>query len=211
MNGTPDPVEDSDGPGGCSVRRLLLVRHAPTAATRTFAFPADEPIDDRGREAAADLGSVLPTALAVVSSPSLRCRQTAAAAGLAGLAIEPLLRECDFGAWAGRTLEELSRTDAEGVRAWMTEPDADPHDGESLAAFAMRVGQWLDHQAEQDGGVVAITHGGVIKAAVVHALGAPIEAFWRIDAAPLAITELHAHDGRWTLTRSNARPTAVAA
>jgi broad specificity phosphatase PhoE len=51
---------------------------------------------------------------------------------------------------------------------------------------------------------VAITHGGVVKAAVVHALGAPIEAFWRIDASPLAVTELHAHNGRWTVTRTNA-------
>jgi broad specificity phosphatase PhoE len=192
------------------VRRLLLVRHAPTAATRTFAFPADEPIDDRGRESAAALRSILPTAFAVVSSPSLRCRQTADAAGLAGLAIEPALRECDFGAWAGRTLEDLAATHAEGVRAWMTEPDADPHGGESLSAFAGRVARWLDRQTEQDGGAVAITHGGVVKAAVVHALGAPIDAFWRIDAAPLAITELHARDGRWTLTRSNARSRAVA-
>jgi hypothetical protein len=38
----------------------------------------------------------------------------------------------------------------------------------------------------------------------VHALGAPLDAFWRVDVAPLSITELHAHDGRWTLTRTNA-------
>ena len=29
--------------------------------------------------------------------------------------------------------------------------------------------------------MVAITHGEVIKAAVVHALGAPVLSFWRID------------------------------
>ena len=51
--------------------------------------------------------------------------------------------------------------------------------------------------------MVAITHGGVVKAAVVHALGAPIAAFWQIDVAPLSITELHAHGGRWTLSRAN--------
>jgi broad specificity phosphatase PhoE len=62
---------------------------------------------------------------------------------------------------------------------------------------------WLATQAPRDGGAVAITHGGVVKAAVVAALEAPIDAFWRIDATPLAITELHAHGGRWTLTRAN--------
>ncbi len=52
-----------------------------------------------------------------------------------------------------------------------------------------------------------------MTAAVVHALGAPPAAFWRVDAAPLAPTELHAHDGRRTLTRANAElaPAAVAA
>jgi hypothetical protein len=40
-----------------------------------------------------------------------------------------------------------------------------------------------------------------VKAAVVAALDAPAPAFWRIDVAPLSITELHAHDGRWTVTR----------
>jgi len=48
-----------------------------------------------------------------------------------------------------------------------------------------------------------ITHGEVVKAAVVHALSAPPLAFWRIDATPLAITELHAHGGRWTVVRLN--------
>jgi broad specificity phosphatase PhoE len=49
-----------------------------------------------------------------------------------------------------------------------------------------------------------VTHGGVVKAAVVHALAAPPEAFWRVDVTPLALTELHAHDGRWTVARVNA-------
>jgi broad specificity phosphatase PhoE len=193
------------------VRRLLLVRHAPTPATRSHAFPTDERVDERGCKAAAALGALLPSGFTVVSSPARRCRQTAIHAGLAEPALDPALRECDFGSWAGRTLADLAVTDADGVRAWMTEPEARPHGGESLAAFVRRVARWLDGQAAQDGGVVAITHGGVMKAAVLHALGAPIEAFWRIDAAPLAITEMHAHDGRWVLTRSNDRPAPVRA
>jgi len=27
---------------------------------------------------------------------------------------------------------------------------------------------------------------------------------WRVDVTPLALTELHAHDGRWTVARVNA-------
>lgn len=182
------------------------MRHAATAATRAAGFPADEPLDERGRADAAQLAAALPTRREALSSPALRCRQTAHAAGLAEPAIEPALRECDFGRWAGRTLADVHAAEPDAAAAWMRDPDACPHGGESLTRFAARVGGWLERQAGDEGRAVAITHGGVVKAAVVHALGAPLEAFWRIDVAPLSITELHAHDGRWTVARVNWTP-----
>lgn len=183
------------------MKRLLLVRHAATSATRAAAFPADEPIEEGAAALAAVLAGLAPRA-DVLASPALRCAQTAAAAELTPR-VEPLLAECDFGAWAGRSLAELHADDPEAVGAWMGDPQAAPHGGESLRAFAARVAGWLDGQAAGDGATLAITHGGVVKAALVHALGAPLDAFWRIDVAPLAVTELHAHDGRWTITRTN--------
>jgi broad specificity phosphatase PhoE len=186
------------------VRRLFLVRHAATTATRAAAFPVDEPLDERALSEAAALAGAVPARLDVLCSPAQRTRATAQAARLGEPRVDPALAECDFGRWAGRTLEDIGAADPGGVGAWMTDPDARPHGGESLSAFAGRVAEWLDGQAALEGGAVAITHGGVVKAAVVHALGAPIEAFWRVDVAPLALTELHAHDGRWTVTRVNA-------
>ncbi len=186
------------------MRRLLLVRHAPTAATRAFAFPADEALDADGVQAAVALRLSIPTGHEVLCSPSARCVQTADAARLAEPLLDERLAECDFGAWTGRTLDDVCAEDAESVGTWMRDPAARPHGGESLATFADRVGGWLDEQSRLDGSAVAITHGGVVKAAVVRALGAPIEAFWRVDAPPLAVTELHAHDGRWTVTKVNA-------
>ena len=186
------------------MKRLVLVRHAPTASTRAAAFPRDdEGLDADGRAAAA--AHELPPGDALCS-PARRCLETAEAAGL-DPAVEPALAECDFGVWAGRTLADLAPAAA---RAWLTDPDAAPHGGESLRAFAARVAAWLDEQAATDGHAAAITHGGVVKAAIVAALGAPLEAFWRVDVAPLAVAELHAHDGRWTMTRVNA-PAPLAA
>jgi broad specificity phosphatase PhoE len=181
------------------MRRLLLVRHAPTDATRQSAFPRDEPLDRRGREQAARLAPSVPRHCEAISSPALRCRETAQAAGLDATP-DPALAECDFGAWAGRSLADIEPSAA---RAWMTDPDSAPHGGESLTDFAGRVARWLDDQAQRSGNAVAVTHAGVVKGALVHALDAPIESFWRIDVTPLAITELHAHDGRWTITRVN--------
>jgi broad specificity phosphatase PhoE len=189
------------------VRRLLLVRHAPTAATRAYAFPADEALDDRAVAAAAELS--IPARAEVVCSPSERCIATAEAAGLTVGAVEPAIAECDFGSWCGRTLGELVAERPSETRRWMTDPDSAPHGGESLRAFTARVGAWLDGQAGRAGTCVAITHAGVVKAAVVRALAAPIEAFWRVDCAPLSRTELHAHDGRWTLAGVNVPVRAV--
>lgn len=189
------------------MRRLLLIRHASTDAVRRAAFPIDEPLDAAGREAAGALAGRLGRGEALCS-PALRARETAAAAQLAEPAIDAALGECDFGSWCGRTLAEVHEDDPDGVGAWMTDPAASPHGGESLDDMLARVASWLERQAGCDGRAIAVTHAGVVKAAVVHALGAPPAAFWRIDVTPLAVTELHAHDGRWTVTRVNA---AVAA
>lgn len=185
------------------MRRLVLIRHARTSAVRRAAFPADEPLDERGLADAGALAGRFSGEL--WCSPTRRARQTCAAVAPGVAATEDeRLAECDFGAWAGRTLAELHDADPAGVARWMTDPDAAPHGGESLRRFHARVGDWLADQARRDGPAVAITHGGVVKAAVVVALGAPIDAFWRLDVAPLRTTELHAHDRRWTVARVNA-------
>lgn len=189
------------------MRRLLLVRHATTSATRSASFPVDEAIDERGRAAASLLGVSLPARFELLCSPARRCCETAAAAGLSQPLVQSELAECDFGTWTGRSLADVNEADRAAAGAWMVDFDACPHGGESLSVFAARVAGWLDGQARQNGCAVAITHGGVVKAALVHALGAPLDAFWRIDARPLSITELHAHDGRWTVTRVNCSQT----
>lgn len=189
------PVPD---PG---VIRLLLVRHAPTAATHRGAFPGDEPLDDD----APALASVLLPDATVLSSPALRCRQTAKAAGLTPK-LEPRLAECDFGSWAGLTLAEVHAADPEAVTAWMTDPGACPHGGESLETFAARVSGWLDDQLGTAAATtVAFTHGGVIKAAMIHTHAAALASFWDISAAPLSVTELHLDGDAWTATDAQAK------
>jgi broad specificity phosphatase PhoE len=190
-------------PATAAVKRLLLVRHAQTAATRAAAFAGDEqPLDARGRVEAGRIRDALPRGLEVISSPALRCLETAREAGYDPTP-DPRLTECDFGRWVGMSLQQVHEADPAGAVAWMENPDAAPHQGESLTQFARRVGEWLDEQARGGGRTLAVTHAGVIRAAVVKALSAPIAAFWQIDAAPLSVTELHAHDGRWRVVRTN--------
>lgn len=183
-----------------STRALLLVRHAPTAATRAAAFPADEGLDARGRAAAAGLAAALPARAAALTSPARSCRETAAAAGLEAL-LEPAVADVDYGAWAGRSLADVQAAEPDAAAAWLSDLDARPHGGETLRELADRIGAWLDAQAALGGRAVVITHAAVVRAAVVHALGAPPAAFWRIDVAPLGVTELHGRRGHWTLAR----------
>ncbi len=65
--------------------RLTLVCHAPTAATATAAFPADEPLDERGRGWAAEVGrDRFGRAGLALHAPAPACRETATALGLLG-------------------------------------------------------------------------------------------------------------------------------
>lgn len=171
--------------------RLSLISAAAAAGVRPGTFPGDEP---------ADLGSRVPHPdrfARLLTAPELRARQTAECLGPVAIA-EPALADCDFGRWRGRSLEEIGAADPAGAAAWLADPQAAPHGGESLAALLQRVGGWLD-RFERPDHTVAITHPAAIRAAITHVLGAPAAAFWRIDIEPLSLTDLRRHAGRWTV------------
>ncbi|MEU8266800.1 histidine phosphatase family protein [Sphaerisporangium sp. NPDC049002] len=185
--------------------RIILICHGSTEALQRSAFPLDEGLDARGLRQAAEAAPVFSTTIPatehaesgamgagrVVCGPSLRCRQTAAGLGLTA-ETDDGLRDCDFGRWAGRTLAEVGAEDPEGVRAWLTDPAAAPHGGESVLGLVDRVAAWLGSQDEAGGARVAVTHPAVLRAAVVGVLGAPPETFWKIDAEPLSHVSLTA-------------------
>jgi broad specificity phosphatase PhoE len=62
-----------------------------------------------------------------------------------------------------------------------------------------RVRGWLGALGPRHGRLVAVTHPGVIRAAIVVALDAPPKAFWRIDVGPISRTVMHLRGGSWTL------------
>lgn len=178
--------------------RLLLVRHATTAETRRAAFPSTTgaapaagcpTLDRAGAVAAAGLREALPRADRARTSHALRAVATASAAGLAAEA-DPLLAECDFGTWAGRTPEQVHAADAAGLGAWYADPSTAPHGGETFAAVRVRAREVLQRAIAEGGTTIAVTHGGFIKAALLEVLALPDTAVWRIDAAPCSVSEL---------------------
>ncbi|CAM5526197.1 histidine phosphatase family protein [Streptomyces cyaneofuscatus] len=190
--------------------RVVLVSPAMNAALRQARFDGDAPLDRAGERSARAAATAVPKSGAVLSGPSERCLGTAAALGLTARA-EPALTGWDLGRWSGRRLDEVGAAEPDSVAAWIGDPSAAPHGGESLRALVERVGGWLDGtgagdtRAAGDGAgatdrsVLAVAEPAVVRAAVVHALALPVEAFWRLDVAPLVLTELSGRSGRWNV------------
>jgi broad specificity phosphatase PhoE len=178
--------------------RLKLICHAATSAVRTAAFPADEPLDPLGRRKLEAVSRRLLQADRFWTSPALRAVQTAEALNLSA-APEPMLGDCDYGRWTGRSLDDVRTLEPDAVAEWLRNPEAAPHGGESMLALMKRVATWLDVQTASPGVTVAVTHASVIRAAILHAIEAGPRSFWRIDIAPLSITRLNGDASHWTL------------
>lgn len=180
--------------------RLTLISHAPTEAQHRAAFPLDEPLDKREIARVAALGWNPPRTQRILSGPERRARETAEALGLSA-SIDLDLRDCDYGAWSGHDLSAVQLRKPEDVVAWLTEPGAAPHGGESTVQLIGRIGRWLEGQFDA-GHTLAITHPAVIRSILVYALKAPPEAFWRIDIEPLSLTDLRFNGRVWTVRSS---------
>ena len=185
--------------------RLLLVRSAGTVATRRAAFACDEPLDAGGKRVARGLAAALRHAGTAYSGPELRSMQTAIAAGLKATP-DPDLSDLGAGAWTGMDLDEIGEHDPAKLRAWLQDPDAAPPGGESRTELRARVARFLKRANDERGGVVAITHASVVRTAVLLALDAPPQAFWRVDVAPGSVTELRRRDTGWLVARTNWTP-----
>ncbi|MEX2612473.1 MAG: alpha-ribazole phosphatase [Gaiellaceae bacterium] len=184
---------------------LVLVRHAePTEDARGSCYGRlDIELSDSGREQCRRLAAHLsgePVA-AIVCSPRLRARDTAdAIAEPHRLPVTVLdqLRELDFGEFEGRTYEEIAASRPELYERWMTEPTTLRFPGgEGYADLHARVADAVAQlRATYDGRmVVAVTHGGVVRAVLAEALGMPHDRIFRLAVDTASITRVEWCEG----------------
>lgn len=125
---------------------------------------------------------------AVIASPRERTMETAAPiAASCGVAVttDADLDEVDFGAWTGRGFANLADDPAwhafNRLRGFAPVPG-----GEAMIAVQARAVaallRW--HAAYPQAEIALVSHGDVIKAMLLHALGAPLDMIHRIDIAP---------------------------
>ncbi|MCX5196992.1 bifunctional RNase H/acid phosphatase [Streptomyces sp. NBC_00249] len=199
----PAPASGSTGwgPDLGTPATFVLLRHGETALTPQKRFSGsggtDPELSPAGRRQAAAVAEALAargTVQAVVSSPLLRCRETAqAVADRLGLsvAVEEGLRETDFGAWEGLTFAEVRERFPDDLQAWLDSPKAAPTGGgESFTAVTRRVSATRDRLLSAHAGrtVLLVTHVTPVKTLVRLALGAPPESLFKMELSAASLS-----------------------
>ena len=179
---------------------VILLRHGETVHTADKKFSGsggDDPILSLvGREQAEAAATWLLShggADAIVTSPLKRATETAAAVAKRlelPVTVEKGLAEAAFGDWDGQTFGEVQEQWPDELAAWLDSPDMAPPGGESFTAVSRRVRQARDRLITQHPGgtVVAVTHVTPIKLLVCMALGAPLQAMYRMEMRPASLT-----------------------
>jgi broad specificity phosphatase PhoE len=184
--------------GAClMVVRLLVVAHGRVGTSDDPAFGDPGPLLDE-----AGVEPIRGRLRDVVCGPERACRQTADTIGAgAGAAprVEPALAGPDPGDWTGRTLRYVLAEDPLAVRAWLSDPQAAPHRGESLTTALARVGGVCDQTEWPAGRTVLVVTPSVARLAAIHALAAPADLAFRFDVRFGGRFELSRADRGWRL------------
>jgi broad specificity phosphatase PhoE len=198
--------------------RLLLIRHGETPWNRDRRWQghADVPLSVEGFAQAARLADHLRTqraAIGVIYSSDLRrAHDTArklAEALEADLVVDSVWREIEVGRWTGLSRDEIKERFAEEWRRIAAGEDLPRGGGETFAAFSLRIVEALDCLRRRHTGqtVAIVTHGGVIRAALLHALGLSWPRLREVAAVDnAALSELLWDGSAWTVLRRNYAP-----
>ena len=179
---------------------FLLIRHAAHVDldAKLSGRSPGIPLSPAGLAQAARLGQALarePIA-AIVASPLDRTRATATAIAQAhqpplAVQVDEQLIEIDMGDWTGRAFDTLAGDPA--WLAWNTRRgSARIPGGETMGEAQGRIIAVLDRLARDgDGAVIAVvSHSDMIRAAVAHVLGLPLDNLLRFDIGPASITRI---------------------
>ena len=204
---------------------LFLVRHATTEASkagRNLGQRADPGLAAEGEMLASRSGAAIGVELAalphdtvrMVSSPALRCRETAAAIAVtAEVELDAALRELDYGAWEGLTPEECAARDPALRARWERDPyltsTPDGESGRDVARRAFPVLDALDAwlTADRSRAAVVVSHNHVLRLRLTALLGLPLRDYRRrVVTDPGAYSLITFGGQRPVVRRINAAP-----
>jgi broad specificity phosphatase PhoE len=157
------------------------------------------------------LAARLPPGASWVVTKLSRTQQTAEEIFRAGYpraepAIENGLIEQDLGAWQGLVHADLpARLTDPAHPFWPLGAAEVPPGGESMNQVLDRVGATMEQLAETHHGrdVVCISHGGAIRAAIAHALGASAACALHFSIQNLSLSILERFSPGWRVVQVN--------
>lgn len=181
---------------------VILLRHGVTAHTQRKLFSGtggeDPPLVDEGVEQARRAAAWIAErggADAIVASPLLRTRQTAAqVAERLGkpVDIEEGFAEAGFGDWDGFSFAEVMKRWPAEMDSWLSSTAVPPPGGESFDDVAKRVEAARDRLVQTYAGrtVVVVSHVTPIKLMVRLALGSDMSVIHRMELSPASVTTI---------------------
>ncbi len=201
--------------------RWWWIRHAPVQVDGGRIYgQTDLPCDCSDRRVFSSLAALLPRPAVWVTSHLSRTHQTAKAIFAAGDFEPPHefqqdrdLAEQHLGDWQGLDRQTfLMGRQQEPDSFWYATADERAPNGESFADLVTRVGAAIARttKAHQGSDIVAVAHGGTIRAAIAIALGLPLRGGFAFMIDNCSLTRLDHYQGRqgsgWRVTMVNYRP-----
>lgn len=181
---------------------ILLIRHAAHGHVGRLLTGRMEGagLSNMGQQEASRLSEALRSErlAAVYSSTSLRARQTAeAVASPHALMVEQAeaLAEVDFGAWTGRSFDELA-ADSDWQLWNNSRGQTRAPGGETMAEVQDRAWRGLETLRQRfDAAVIAVvSHCDVIRAVIARVLGLPLDNLLRFDVDTASVSRIVAGD-----------------
>jgi len=208
------------------VTRWWWVRHAPVTINNGRCYgQTDHPCDVGNDAAFQGLARKLPKDAVWITSPLRRTHMTAAGivrAGLPGpdpipgpdVLVEPDLIEQHFGEWQGLTYAELAERNGNlWPRFWLAPAHEAPPGGESFVQLLRRAQPAIARLSREHAGreIIAVTHGGTIRAAIALALELEPERALSLTIDNLSLTRIEHFPGHnaahpWRVTAVNHPP-----
>jgi alpha-ribazole phosphatase len=202
---------------GSRETRWWWIRHAPVPDSVRIYGQADVDCDCSSAEVFAVLARELPRDAVWLTSNLSRTRQTAAAIlaamdHAAAPAPVPEFAEQHLGEWQGQVRADFfAGRDRTKHPFWFGPADERPPGGETFAEVCARVAPAIERLSVQHAGqnIVAVAHGGSIRAALGHALGLgpdAVLAFVLDNCSLTRMDRIEGGGGSWRVNAVNHRP-----
>ena len=173
-----------------------LMRHGVPEGGRRYRGQADDPLSDAGWTQMWQAVGEYAEWQSIVTSPLVRCAAFAdALSEKRGIPVvrDDRLMECGFGEWEGKLPSEICAQDANRLFRFKCDPVGNaPPGAEALSRFHARVGAcWQDLlQHQKAGHVLVVTHAGVIRMMLSHALALDPRYAYRLAVSNAALTRI---------------------